>query len=85
LTGVIDWECLAVHDPVFDLCWWLYAKPSLGTRMLSAYDGIPDPTFPQRARIRFALAPWHEVVHGLTSGEESFIESGLSGVRARLL
>jgi hypothetical protein len=30
------------------------------------------------------LSPWHEVQHGVESGQPAFVESGMAGVRERL-
>jgi macrolide phosphotransferase len=84
LAGVIDWEEVAIEDPAGDLAWWLHAMPAVGERALAAYGGAPDRRFRERARILFALMPWHEVRHGLEGGGDAFVESGLEGVRERL-
>jgi len=83
LAGVIDWEDVGMGDPVADFAWMLHAAPGPGERALAAYGGAPDPRFRQRARVRFLLMPWHEVEHGLDTGREAFVESGLEGVRER--
>ncbi|HYJ60722.1 MAG TPA: phosphotransferase, partial [Actinomycetota bacterium] len=85
LAGIIDWEEAALDDPVVDLAWWLHAAPASGERALEAYGGAPDRRFRDRARIRFALMPWHEVAYGLGAGGPAFVESGLAGVRDRLV
>jgi aminoglycoside phosphotransferase (APT) family kinase protein len=84
LVGVIDWEEIAVADPAGDFAWWLHAMPDHGERMLAAYGGEPDARFRARARVAFALMPWHEVEYGLLGGGEVFVDSGLAGVRDRL-
>lgn len=84
LVGVIDWEEVAVTDPVSDFAWWLHGWPEAGERALAAYGGAPDDRFRDRARVAFARMPWHEVEYGLSGGGEAFVESGLAGVRERL-
>jgi aminoglycoside phosphotransferase (APT) family kinase protein len=84
LTGVIDWEEASVGDPASDLAWWLHEMPSVGERALAAYGGAPDRAFRERARLRFALAPWHDVRHGVRSDRPAFVIDGLAGARARL-
>ena len=83
LVGVLDWEELAVGDPVADFAWLLHARPSDGERALGAYGGAPDSSFMRRAAFRFFLMPFHEVIHGLESGAASFIGSGIRGIRER--
>jgi Phosphotransferase enzyme family len=85
LAGVIDWGDLDVGDPVADLAWILHAMPEIGERVLGAYGGPPDGRFLDRAGFAFMLMPWHEVKHGVETGQPSFVESGLAGVRERLV
>jgi aminoglycoside phosphotransferase (APT) family kinase protein len=84
LVGVLDWEEIAVGDPVWDLAWWLHEMPDAGERALAAYGGPPDATFQERARHSWALMPWHEVAYGVETGQDDFVDSGLEGTRARL-
>jgi aminoglycoside phosphotransferase (APT) family kinase protein len=85
LVGVIDWEDVGVGDPAGDFAWWLHAMPAIAQRALAAYGGPPDERFDVRARILFALMPWHEVDHGVATGDAEEVESGMAGVRARML
>lgn len=85
LAGVIDWGDLEVGDPVFDLAWVINAMPEVGERVLGAYGGPPDDRFLARSRFAFMLMPWHEVHYGAVSGQPAFVESGMAGVRARLI
>ncbi len=84
LAGVIDWGDAEVGDPVFDLAWMLHAMPAEGERVLGAYGGPPDDRFFVRARFAFLLMPWHEVKHGVETGQVAFVDRGLAGVRDRL-
>ena len=83
LAGVIDWEDATIGDPAWDFAYLIHAFPEAGERALAAYGGPPDPGFRDRARFAFMQMPWHEVIHGLDSGQEPFVHSGLAGVRAR--
>jgi aminoglycoside 2''-phosphotransferase len=85
LAGVIDWGDLGIGDPAGDLAPLLEGWASIGERVLAAYGGEPDPRFRDRARFGFAFMPWNEVVHGHSTGQPAFVDSGLAGVRARLL
>jgi len=83
LAGVLDWEELAIGDPAADLAWMLRARPADGERVLAGYGGAPDPSFRARAAFRFVLMPFHDVVHGLTTGDDALVEAGLAGIRDR--
>jgi aminoglycoside phosphotransferase (APT) family kinase protein len=83
LAGVIDWEELAVGDPAGDHAWMLNAVPEIGERVLAAYGGPPDTSFRRRAGFYYRLMPFHEVLHGLDTGDEAFVGSGIAGIRAR--
>jgi aminoglycoside phosphotransferase (APT) family kinase protein/adenylate kinase family enzyme len=85
LVGVIDWEDVGPGDPAGDFAWWLHAMPAPAERMLAAYGGPTDDRFSVRARILFALMPWHEVEHGAATADASLIDSGIAGARERLL
>ncbi len=83
LVGVLDWEELAIGDPAADLAWMLHARPADGERVLAAYGGAPDASFRARAAFRFVLMPFHDVVHGLDTGDDALVEDGLAGIRDR--
>jgi aminoglycoside phosphotransferase (APT) family kinase protein len=86
LTGVIDWTDAVVGDPALDFAWLLHG---LGERfasdLLAAYGRDADPGLPARAAFYHLLGPWHEVTYGLELGDRRWVESGLAGVRERLL
>lgn len=84
LAGVIDWEEVRIDDPAIDFAWVLVGSSAEGERALAAYGGPPDPGFVERARFAYRRAPWHDVIHGLETGQERFVRDGLAGVRARL-
>jgi aminoglycoside 2''-phosphotransferase len=84
LVGVIDWGDVGMGDPAADFAWMLHAAPSVGERALAAYGGPPDGLFRDRARIRFALMPWHDVLHGLEVEDRGLIDDGLAGAIERL-
>ena len=83
LAGVIDWEEVGVGDPAIDFAWILGEEPEAGERALGAYGGPPDPAFRDRCTFWFALAPWHDVLHGLDVGDDEIVERGLAEARTR--
>jgi len=83
LAGVIDWSDVEVGDPAVDFAMLLHDLPAQGERALAAYGGAPDAGFLARAALAWRCVPFHEVRHGLETGEETFVARGLAGVRER--
>ena len=83
VVGVIDWSDVRVGDPAIDLAWCLHGAPddvaSAGARVYGV-----DGALRERSLFYHRLGPWYEVVHGLDTGQERFVSSGLEGVCARL-
>ena len=84
LAAVIDWEDVGAGDPAGDFAWWLHAMPSASERALAAYGVPSDERFRARAAGLFAVMPWHDVEHGVETGDPESIAAGLAGIRARL-
>ena len=83
LSGVIDWGDARIGDPALDLAWLLYGTgASFATEVLRAYGGDGD--LRRRALYFRRLGPWHEVLFGLKHDRPNLVDSGLTGVRARL-
>jgi len=83
LAAVIDWEELGPGNPIDDFAWWLHAMPEVGERMLRGLGATLD-EHRARARLAYAVMPWHEVDHGIRTHDDACIASGLAGVRARM-
>jgi aminoglycoside phosphotransferase (APT) family kinase protein len=83
VVGVIDWSDARIGDPALDLAWCVNGTPdAVGSAVARVY-GVEQDTR-QRALLYHRLGPWHEVVYGLDREQESFVASGLEGVRSRL-
>ena len=83
LAGVIDWSDVEVGDPAWDFAILLHDLPSQGERALAAYGGAPDAGFLARATFAWKFVPFHEVRHGLETGQDELVARGLAGVRER--
>jgi Ser/Thr protein kinase RdoA (MazF antagonist) len=89
ITGVIDWGDITAGDPAGDFTDILYGP--LGDAGLSAqlpslvaaYGLLPGELERMRPRCRFYYFCWplHEVLYGLESENESFVESGIEWLR----
>ena len=83
LTGVIDWEDASIGDPALDFA-GLLATLGAGAveEVLSAYGGPADARLASRAGFYVAVAPFHEVLHGLDTGLTEHVHAGLQAIRA---
>lgn len=84
LVGVIDWSDVSLGDPAVDLSWVLNGLDRRLRDPLIATLGADQATV-DRADLVYRLGPWSEVVHGLNEARPDFVDSGLAGVRDRLL
>ncbi|GLF96863.1 phosphotransferase [Streptomyces yaizuensis] len=83
LTGVIDFGDAHIGDPAVDLAWALHTAPGAFADGLAARYPL-TPRLRARALLWHRLGPWYEVTHGLDTGDEDTVASGLAGVRDRL-
>lgn len=81
VSGVIDWSDAHVGDPALDLAWLIHGSCA-GESVPIAYAA--DAAFVRRAHDWHLLGPWYEVLYGLDIGGPAFVESGMTGVLARL-
>jgi aminoglycoside phosphotransferase (APT) family kinase protein len=82
VSGIIDWTDSHVGDPALDLSWLLHgASRPVAEAAAAAYGA--DHAIRERALRWHRLGPWHEVLYGLDNGQ-SYVDSGLAGVVARL-
>ncbi|KAA9374273.1 phosphotransferase [Microbispora cellulosiformans] len=83
VSGVIDFCDAHVGDPALDLAWPLHGAPPVFARAVGAeYGAVAEVT--ERALLWHRLGPWHEVTHGLGTGDPDMVRSGLDGLLARL-
>lgn len=82
LLGVIDFGDARVGDPALD---FVVFNGTFGDAVVAAYDGEIDETFVQRASAYLQIGPFHEVLYGQETDQPKFVESGLEGIRARIV
>lgn len=83
VTGIIDWGDSCVTDPALDLAWTLSGSaPTFASALAAAYR--PSEDLVARSQDWHRWGPWHEVLYGLGSGGDAFVESGLAGAVERL-
>jgi aminoglycoside phosphotransferase (APT) family kinase protein len=75
LAAVIDWGDARVGDPALDYAWLLNGPFP---------DWDVDVELRRRALVYHRLGPWYEAHYGLFTRQPRFVQSGLSGIRARL-
>ncbi|MEJ3652783.1 phosphotransferase [Actinomycetes bacterium KLBMP 9759] len=83
VSGVIDFTDAHVGDAALDLAWPLHGTPTAFADALADAYGV-SPALRGRALLWHRLGPWYEVEHGLDTGDETDVRSGLAGVLDRL-
>lgn len=83
LSGVIDFGDAHTGDAAIDLAWALYGTPVAFAEALAAAYGVPG-SQRERALAWHRLGPWYEVSHGLDTGDDTTVRSGLAGLVDRL-
>ncbi len=83
LAGIIDWSDCGIGDPALDLAWLLHGAPAATADVVARAYGVKRGL---RARVLdwHALAPWHQVLHGLHRDDEPEWRDGLAEVEERL-
>ncbi|MFF7787989.1 phosphotransferase [Streptomyces sp. NPDC007991] len=79
LTGVIDFGDAHIGDHAIDLAWALNGSSPAFAAAYGAQAALRE-----RSRIWHCLGPWYEVAHGLDTGDQDTVRSGLNGVLDRL-
>jgi aminoglycoside 2''-phosphotransferase len=82
ITGVIDFGDAVVGDPALDFVGF---DEALRQDVLSNYDLTIDETLLDRAAWYWQVGPFYEVLYGLQIGEPKYVESGLEGIRERVI
>ncbi|MEJ7688951.1 MAG: phosphotransferase [Nocardioidaceae bacterium] len=83
VTGIIDWMDAHIGDPALDLSWVLHGTSAeFGAAVATGYRVDEEQT--RRALDWHLMGPWHEVVHGVDTGQPHLVDGGMAGVRDRL-
>lgn len=82
LTGVIDFADAMIGDPAID---FVVVHAAFGEAPLAGYDLPADETLLTRARAYLQIGPFHEVLYGQQTRQPRFVESGLEGIRRRII
>ena len=82
ITGVIDFGDAMVGDPALDFVGF---DEALRQDVLSNYGLTSDETLLDRAAWYWQVGPFYEVLYGQQIGEPEYVESGLGGVRKRVI
>ena len=82
VTAAIDFGDALVGDPAID---FVAFDPELRGAVLESYEPAIDETFLLRAGYYLQIGPMHEVLYGLRIEDPAYVESGLAGVRRRIV
>lgn len=73
VVGVIDWSDARIGDAALDLAWCLNGTPPEVADAVARTYGV-DAEIRERSLFYHRLGPWYEVVHGLDTKQERFVE-----------
>jgi aminoglycoside phosphotransferase (APT) family kinase protein len=82
IAAVIDFADAVVGDPALD---FVVLAAALGGAVPSDYALPIDESFLSRAHAYLQIGPFHEVLHGQQIQEQEYVESGLDGIRHRIV
>lgn len=83
VVGLIDFEDAAVGDPAVDFAGLLGVLGWERTSLLLADYGLPVDV--GRLRCYWWLVPVHDLLHGLTTGDQAIIDTAVDELRERLI
>ncbi|HEU5099288.1 MAG TPA: phosphotransferase [Roseiflexaceae bacterium] len=84
ITGIIDWGDVAIGDPAIDFAGLLDAYgEEFVERVLAHYQGQIDTGFQKRMRFYWGAMPLNTVLFGLTTGQDAYVQEGLSIVSSK--
>lgn len=84
LTGIIDWTDAEVTDPAIDFVGIRAAGEAPLRAVLEHYGPPPGPAFEERLWFLSWVAPLHDILYGLDTGDSAILAGGISGVSSRI-
>lgn len=85
LTGIIDWSDAEVTDPAIDFVGVLGAGGVEAVEaVLRGYGEPPGDAFWERLWFLAWVAPLHDILYGLDTGDDAIVRDGVAGVEARM-
>lgn len=85
LTGIIDWSDAEVTDPVIDFVGIVGAGGSQAVAaVLGGYGMPPGEAFWERLWFLAWVAPLHDILYGLDTGDDDVLHAGIAGVETRM-
>lgn len=86
VTGVIDFEFIAVGDPAIDFVGFrIDLGPQICRRALDAYDPDRDPRFDERVDFYAWMGAVHAIRYGLETRDEDLVQGAKRTTRERLV
>jgi aminoglycoside phosphotransferase (APT) family kinase protein len=84
ITGIIDWTDACVGDPAKDFVGVLARGGWRTVRKLASTYGSMDSSFEDRLAFYAWLAPFHDILYGLDTGQAEYAKAGVEGVEKRM-
>ena len=84
ISGIIDWSDACLGDPAKDFVGVLGAGGWPAIRATLATYGPMPPDFEDRIGFFAWVAPIHDILYGLRTGQPEHVRDGIEGVAARM-
>ena len=84
VTGIIDWADAAIGDPAIDFVGILIeCGRKFTAKVASSYFADLGESFWNRAEFYREVGPYHEIIYGIETAQERFVQSGIQTVTRR--
>ena len=84
VAGLIDWSDMTIGDPAVDFAGILARSGQSAFRAVEKAYGRPGgPAFARRVRYYACVAPLHDVLHGIATGDAAILRDGIEGFARR--
>lgn len=80
ITGVIDWSDAQIGDVAMDFAWPLSLPHRAAKSILAPYSARSTTRLYERARFYEWTGWWSEAIHGMKTGDSSYVERGVAGI-----
>lgn len=84
IMGVIDWSDAQIGDVAIDFAWPLSLPSHAAKSILAPYSARSTRDLYERARFYEWTGWWSEAIHGMETGNSSYVERGVAGIMRQI-